>query len=91
MPAGARDRRVGLVATIDTSYLDPLHVATAVTTLGAKSGGRAAWQVGISQARLIGDTAEVWDRLGREIRTAVPERAPRPADAGPATRRGPGW
>jgi alkanesulfonate monooxygenase SsuD/methylene tetrahydromethanopterin reductase-like flavin-dependent oxidoreductase (luciferase family) len=63
---------VGLVATIDTSYLDPLHVATAVATLDAKSGGRAAWQVGTSQARLIGDTDEVWERLGREIRTAVP-------------------
>lgn len=63
---------VGLVATIDTSYLDPLHVATAVTTLDAKSGGRAAWQVGTSQARLIGETEEVWDRIGREIRTAVP-------------------
>lgn len=69
---------VGLVATIDTSYLDPLHVATAVSTLDAKSGGRAAWQVGTSQARLIGDTEEVWDRLGREIRTAVPGAGAQP-------------
>jgi alkanesulfonate monooxygenase SsuD/methylene tetrahydromethanopterin reductase-like flavin-dependent oxidoreductase (luciferase family) len=66
--------RIGLVATLDTSYLDPVHVATAVTTLHAKSGGRAAWQVGVAQARLIGDTPEVWGRLAREIRTAAGER-----------------
>lgn len=63
--------RIGLVATLDTSYLDPVHVATAISTLHAKSGGRASWQVGASQARLLGDSPDVWDRLAREVRTAV--------------------
>lgn len=74
---------VGLVATLDTSYLDPVHVATAISTLHAKSGGRAAWQVGTSQARMLGDSPDVWDRLAREVRTAVggpagDDRASRP-------------
>ena len=63
---------IGLVATLDTSYLDPVHVATALSTLNEKSGGRAAWQVGTAQARLLGDTEQVWRRLGREVETVVP-------------------
>lgn len=59
--------RVGLVPTLDTSYLDPAHVATALATLNAKSGGRAAWQVGTSQARRLGETEQVWSRLGRDV------------------------
>lgn len=63
--------RVGLVATLDTSYLDPVHISTAIATLHTKSQGRAAWQVGAAQARALGHTAEVWDRLGREVRRVV--------------------
>ncbi len=72
---------VGLVATLDTSYLDPVHIATAIATLHEKSGGRAGWQVGASQARLIGDREEVWARISREIRTVVAARAARSAEA----------
>lgn len=73
--------RVGLVATLDTSYLDPVHVATAISTLHEKSGGRAGWQVGASQARLLGATEEVWARLAREIASVVAARRARPDEA----------
>lgn len=69
---------INLVATLDTSYLDPVHVATAVTTLHERTGGRAAWQVGASQARVLGDSRDVWERLAREIRAVVGPAARRP-------------
>jgi alkanesulfonate monooxygenase SsuD/methylene tetrahydromethanopterin reductase-like flavin-dependent oxidoreductase (luciferase family) len=78
---------VGLVATLDTSYLDPVHVATAVATLHEKSAGRAGWQVGASQARLLGHTDQVWARLSREIRTVVAARVHRAAEAAAAQGR----
>lgn len=78
--------RVGLVATLDTSYLDPVHVATAIQTLHEKSGGRAGWQVGASQARLLGATEEVWARLAREIGSVIAARRARPDDADGAAR-----
>lgn len=81
--------RVGLVATLDTSYLDPVHVATAVATLHEKSGGRAGWQVGASQARLLGATDEVWARLAREITSVVAARRARSGEAASTVGRAP--
>ena len=80
---------VGLVATLDTSYLDPVHIATAIATLHEKSGGRASWQVGTSQARALGERPEVWDRIAREIRTVVAARAARSAEAAASLGRTP--
>lgn len=63
--------RVGLLATIDTGHLDPMHVSTAVGTLHTRSAGRAGWQVGAAQARSLGETPEAWDRLALEIQRVV--------------------
>jgi alkanesulfonate monooxygenase SsuD/methylene tetrahydromethanopterin reductase-like flavin-dependent oxidoreductase (luciferase family) len=67
----AKTSRIGLVATLDTSYLDPGHIATAIGTLHTRTGGRASWQVGTSQARRLGDTPEVWSRLQRDVERVV--------------------
>jgi FMN-dependent oxidoreductase (nitrilotriacetate monooxygenase family) len=42
--AGATER-IGLVATITTSYTEPFHVARQVASLDLISGGRAGWNV----------------------------------------------
>jgi len=41
----ARTERIGLVATISTTFNEPYNVARAIATLDHLSGGRAAWNV----------------------------------------------
>jgi len=42
---GAVTSRIGLGATLSTSYFDPFHVARQFATLDHMTGGRAAWNV----------------------------------------------
>jgi FMN-dependent oxidoreductase (nitrilotriacetate monooxygenase family) len=41
----ARTERIGLVATVSTTFNEPYNVARAIATLDHLSGGRAAWNV----------------------------------------------
>ncbi|PWC74142.1 LLM class flavin-dependent oxidoreductase [Azospirillum sp. TSH64] len=60
--AGATDR-IGLGATVSTSYAEPYHVARMVATIDHLSGGRAAWNavtsVSDSEARNFGRAAHL--------------------------------
>lgn len=41
----ARTRRIGLAATVSTTYNEPYHVARSLASLDHISGGRAAWNL----------------------------------------------
>ncbi|NNM73158.1 LLM class flavin-dependent oxidoreductase [Enterovirga aerilata] len=56
----AATKRIGLAATVSTSYGEPYHVARAFGTLDLLSGGRGAWNVVTSMRE-----SEAWN-FGRE-------------------------
>ncbi|WP_345711043.1 LLM class flavin-dependent oxidoreductase, partial [Kineococcus glutinatus] len=53
-------RRVGVAPVVTTTHTEPFHTSKALATLDIVSGGRAGWQIGVS------DSAAEADAFGRK-------------------------
>lgn len=64
----ARTSRIGLAATVSTTYTDPYHVARKFATLDILSNGRAAWNVVTSQRESEARNFNLEQSLPHEVR-----------------------
>jgi FMN-dependent oxidoreductase (nitrilotriacetate monooxygenase family) len=61
-------RRLGLAATVSTTYYPPFHIARAFATLDHLSAGRAAWNIVTSFQQAEAKNFGLEDHLSREAR-----------------------
>lgn len=61
-------RRLGLAATVSTTYYPPFHIARAFATLDHLSAGRAAWNIVTSFQQAEARNFGLEDHLSREAR-----------------------
>ncbi|WP_328497287.1 LLM class flavin-dependent oxidoreductase [Streptomyces sp. NBC_00414] len=66
--------RLGLAATVDTTFNEPFELARRLATLDHVSAGRAAWNVAVSDASLAGENFRRGDRPDHGDRGDRPDR-----------------
>lgn len=64
----ARTERLGLVATLSSTYNDPAELAARLLTLDHLSGGRAGWNVVTTASPVVGANFGIVDDLDRDSR-----------------------